>query len=203
MKSFSFSKAMVLAAPLAMLVAAQAASANLILNGDFSANASSYVVPNGNNGLSNTAKTETNPSTQSDWIGTTNTGVNGADVGWTSGSKTPFGPSSVSGVTDFAWIHFQSSLYQSFTVTPGTTYTVTYLDAAQAGNYSTTNLVATLTAYVYDGTTTGSKGTLLNSNSTIPSNLAFNTESFNFTAGTSTTDTLFFSTVIVPTHNEA
>ena len=140
-----------------------------------------------------------NPVAPTSWAGgSTNAGINGADVTWssTSGSKTSFGPSSVPGGTDFAWIHFKSSLYQSFTVTPGATYTVTYLDAAQAG----TSSVATLTAYALNGNVTSvTSGNQLASNVTTPSPSSFNTETFNFTAGTAsadTTATLLFQTSV-------
>ncbi len=185
MKSVIFSKAMVLAAPLAMLVAAQAANANLILNGDFSANASSYTVSPGQDGRSGI-----NPASPTDWTGGSNAGINGSDVGWTSGSKTPNGPASVTGVTDFAFISFNDSLRQTFAVTPGATYTVTYLDASRSGS----NPIPTLDAYVFDGAVTKVSGsTQLALNSTTPSTSGFNTETFNFTAGTSTTDTLYFT----------
>ncbi len=194
MKSITFSTAMVLAAPLALLVTAQAANANLILNGDFSANASAYVNSPGKNSQSTTAGT--NPSSPTDWTGGTNAGVEGADVGW-SGDKTPRGPSSVAGVTDFAFISFNDSFRQSFTVTPGATYTVTYMDASQ----TTKSTIPTLEAYVLDGSVTSPTGaTQLALNSTNPADTGFQAESFNFTAGTSSTDTIFFTTAHTTTN---
>ncbi len=194
MKSITFSTAMVLAAPLALLVTAQAANANLILNGDFSANASSYVVYPGNDSKkSSTAAT--NPASPTGWAGSTNDGVQGTDVGFT--PKTSFSPTSVNGVTDYAFIHFASTLSQSFTVTPGATYTVTYMDASQ----TTKSTIPTLEAYVLDGSVTSPTGaTQLALNSTNPADTGFQAESFNFTAGTSSTDTIFFTTAHTTTN---
>ena len=190
MKSIMFSTAMVLAAPLAMLVAAQAANANIIVNGDFSANASSYVVYPGNDGKSSTAGT--NPASPTGWAGSTNDGVQGTDVGFT--PKTPFAPSSLGTVVDYAFIHFQSSLYQSFTVTPGATYTVSFMAASQSGQAA-----PTLTAYALDGTTTSKTNPLASKSPTL-SSTSFDPVSFNFTAGTASTDTLLFAT---STNNDA
>ena len=188
MKSITFSTAMVLAAPLALLVTAQAANANIIVNGDFSANASSYVVYPGNDSKKSSTAGTTNPASPTGWAGGSNDGVQGADVGFT--PKTPFAPSSLSGVTDYAFIHFQSALSQSFTVTPGATYTVSFEAALQSGNTPTT-----LTAYVLNGKTTSETNPLA-SNSPTLSEASFSLVSFNFTAGTASTDTLDFVTSV-------
>ncbi len=159
-------------------------NANIIVNGDFSANASSYVVYPGNDSKKSSTAV-TNPASPTGWAGSTNDGVQGTDVGFT--PKTSFSPTSVNGVTDYAFIHFASTLSQSFTVTPGATYTVSFEAASQSGQTP-----PTLTAYVLDGTT--SKTNPLASNSPTLSSASFNPVSFNFTAGTASTDTLLFET---------
>ncbi len=137
MKSVIFSKAMVLAAPLAMLVAAQAANANLILNGDFSDNASAY---NSNYGYDNTGQTgNTNPTNPTDWtLGTGGaTGINGTDtkIGSTANVFGPAHPTELNGVmgmiADYAFGQNGGSLEQTFSVTAGTTYEITYDAAAR------------------------------------------------------------------------
>ncbi len=177
----------VLVAVADVLAATSSAQANLITNGDFSANASSYTAWPGYDG------TVGNPSAPAGWTdnggsGVGHGGVNGVDAVLTGGSPTaPFGPSSQESSPTMDWGFLQTStqaLYQAFTVTSGQTYQVSYLDASRAGETGTT-----LRTYILSGSL---GGTQLATNSTLPGNVSFQAESFTFTADSNTTDYIVF-----------
>ena len=129
------------------------ASANLITNGDFSANASSFV---GWPGYANWTATDygggTNPGI-SGWILNTafGAGVNGKDTFGNYPSPSPivaFGPSAQVANPDRNWVFLQSAgtaVYQYINVTPGVEYTVSFEAAGRAGDS------AQGSAYAYDG----------------------------------------------------
>ncbi len=118
-------------AGLAMLSAANA-QANMILNGDFSANASSYTTFPGYS----TSGYQTSPYGPTDWtISGITVGVNGPDTGFYASQGEPFAPSSTTGVRDFAYIQNQNFyIYQAVATTAGQTYTLNYAGAARAGD---------------------------------------------------------------------
>ena len=137
----------------ALGLAAGTASANLVTNGDFSANASSY---GGYVGYS-AGFTPTNPSAPTGWSITPNypIGVNGPDTGFYAGHGSPFAPGSASGVRDFAflqdWADWNGTVYSNSTIdqvistTAGQVYTLSYLAAQGGGDTS-----ATMEALVLD-----------------------------------------------------
>jgi hypothetical protein len=122
-------------ASLAMLSAGNA-QANLILNGDFSANASSYTTFPG-------YSSSPNPSNPADWVvsAPANAGVNGPDTGFYASQGEPFAPASTTGVTDFAFMQ-GGQIFQTVTTTAGQAYTLTYDAGARSGTPSTLNTVA-------------------------------------------------------------
>ena len=144
----------------AMALTTAAAEANLVTNGDFSANASSYVTYPGyspGGGASGS-----NPLTPTGWsiAGTPEpvVGVNGPDTGFYASNGEPFAPSSTTGVRDFAFmqdtsIYTNVSISQLISTVAGQTYTLTYAAAQRSGDSS-----ASMQALVLDAT---------NSNSTI------------------------------------
>jgi hypothetical protein len=158
MKSMILSKAVVLAAPLAMLVGAQVANANLILNGDFSANASSFTT---DNGYDNTGQSgNTNPLNPTDWtqILPGGPGVNGTDT-----KLNTFGPANPTeldgvkgGIVDYAFLQNFGGFEQTFSVTAGTTYKITYDAAArnQSTSIGTSKVPAGIVATVIDPNST-------------------------------------------------
>jgi hypothetical protein len=169
-------------AAMAVAATATAASAAMITNGNFAGNASSYNTWPGYDGSSG------NPGAPQDWGNNNNTaGVNGVDTGFYHASGAPFSPQTFTG--DFAFLqNAGTALYAYFTVTPGQTYTITYQDALRYDDpASTSGLV--LSAYVENGTI-GSP--TLFTNNTTPGSTGFQNESFTYTAGTSTTDTIVF-----------
>ena len=137
-----------LAAAVIASLTAGAASANLITNGNFSANASSYVTYPGyspGGGASGS-----NPATPSGWniAGTPSpvVGVNGPDTS----VGTPFAPASTAGVRDFAFmqdtsIYSSVSISQTISTVAGQLYALSYV-AAQRSNDPN----ATLEALVLD-----------------------------------------------------
>ncbi len=177
----------VVAAALGVAALAAAASATPILaNGDFSGNASSYTASPGYDGAAG------NPAVPLQWGYNNNAGgVNGTDTGFYSTSGAPFAPASFTG--DFAFLqNFGTALYAYFNVTPGQTYTVTYEDANRNGNVNNSSggsVLGTLNAYVEDGPV-GSP--VLFTNTTNPGNTGFQSESFTYTAGSSTQDAIVF-----------
>jgi hypothetical protein len=135
------------------------ASANLIVNGDFSATASAFTGWPGYinwDAASANLGTGTNPTSISGWIhnGTGNTGVNGKDTlsDYPGPSLSPivaFGPSVQQASPDRNWAFLQSggaAIFQVINVTPGVEYTVSF-DAA--GRFGSPALGA---AYAYNGT---------------------------------------------------
>ncbi|MDA8375576.1 MAG: DUF642 domain-containing protein [Planctomycetia bacterium] len=122
-------------ASLAMLSAGNA-QANLILNGDFSANASSYTNFPG-------YSTSPNPASPTDWVVDTpaSEGVNGPDTGFYAVNGSPFAPASTTGVNDFAFMQ-GGQIFQTVTTTAGQAYTLTYDAGARSGTPSTLNTVA-------------------------------------------------------------
>jgi len=165
------------------LLAAGNAQASMILNGDFSGNASSYITSPGYNSPMSSG----NPANPTDWIANNkgnNSGVNGINT--TTGN--PFGPSSQQGnsaTMDWAFLqNTTTALYQSFGVTPGQSYVVSYLDAARGGETG-----SALRVYVEGG---GTFGPVLGSNQTTPGNVSFQKESFTFTADANLTDVIIF-----------
>jgi hypothetical protein len=171
--------AAVAVAGLAMLSAGNA-QANLIQNGDFSANAGSFATFPGYCGAGS------NAGSPLDWANNNgNSGINGPGTG---GWGEPFSPSTAPSF-DFAFLQVNSSsnvgtaLYTYFNVTPGQNYTVTYMDAARSGDTGT----------LYTSVENGGIGSpVMASNTTTPSDTAFQQESFNYTAGTSTQDAIIF-----------
>ncbi len=111
------------------LLSAGKAQANMILNGDFSANASSYTSWPG-------YSASPNPSSPTDWtINNVTVGVNGPDTGFYATNGEPFAPTSTAGVNDFAFIQNQNSyLFQTVATTVGQSYSLTYDAAARAGD---------------------------------------------------------------------
>lgn len=112
------------------------AQANLILNGDFSANAGSYTVFPGYSGNGN-------PASPTDWVVGTpaSEGVNGPDTGFYAVNGSPFAPASTTGVNDFAFMQ-GGEILQTVTTTAGQAYTLTYDAGARSGTPSTLNTVA-------------------------------------------------------------
>ncbi len=103
-----------------------AAAANIINNGDFSANAELYTLSPG-------YSVGPNPAVPAGWRNDSNShaGVNGADT--TTGS--PFAPERMAGVRDFAFLQSTgTALSQSVATTAGKTYTLTYAAAARGSD---------------------------------------------------------------------
>ena len=109
--------------------------ANLIQNGDFSANAAAYTASpgTGRNG---------NPTAPTGWTfsSATYSGVNGPDTGfYGSSGYQPFAPTSTAGVRDFAFLQYGAmSIAQTISTTAGESYTLSYAAAGRAGGPSTT-----------------------------------------------------------------
>ena len=167
------------AAALSMLVAGNA-HANLILNGNFSANASSYTVwP----GYPNTP----NPPAPTDWTVTyvSGIGINGPDTGFYSNPPSgqlaePFAPSSTAGVRDFVFMNGpptgypQSFISQTVATVPGQAYTLTY-EAAGTANVTP---IGVLTVVAEDT----KNNTQLATQTPAITDTAFNTFTLGFTA---------------------
>lgn len=118
------------------MFAAGNAQANMVLNGDFSANASSYTTFPGYSSSPNpTAPTDWNISYTANGATGGNAGVNGTDTGFYASQGTPFAPSSTAGVTDFLFMQGAAnipSVSQTVATTAGQTYTLSYAGAARA-----------------------------------------------------------------------
>ncbi|MDA8375994.1 MAG: DUF642 domain-containing protein [Planctomycetia bacterium] len=149
----SVSRGFILTAAAAMTVTAIImftvgnARANLILNGDFSANASSYTTwP----GYSSATGNPANPTdwTATDTLGNTTgglSGINGTDTGFYSNppsgqSPEPFAPISTDGITDFLFLQGGAVtggglpiVSQTVATTAGQAYTLNYAGAARSG----------------------------------------------------------------------
>ena len=135
-RGISLAAAALAAAGLTML-AAGTAQANLILNGDFSANASSYTTSPGYSA----APYQTSPYGPTDWTvnaggsgSSAAMGVNGPGTGfYGSASYEPFAPTSAAGVGDFAFIQTQTNnLSQTVATAAGQAYTLSYAGAQRA-----------------------------------------------------------------------
>ena len=133
-----FTKSLVAALALAATVVAlgsavHPASANLITNWDFSANASKYTTYPGYD------STSPNPSNPKGWLvagaGVNgHSGVNGPDTGF---SGEPFAPASTTGVADFAFLqHPGEFISQGVATAKGHAYTLAFDGAARNGNSS-------------------------------------------------------------------
>ncbi len=128
------------------------ASANLITNGDFSANASSFVAWPGY--LSWITDSGSNPAAITGWStnGVFGIGLNGKDTASTIapiGPIVPFGPTDQLTTPTVNWAFIQGSggaILQVINVTPNVEYTASFLAAGRPGNPGLGS------AYVYDGT---------------------------------------------------
>lgn len=149
----SVSRGFILTAAAAMTVTAIImftvgnARANLILNGDFSANASSYTTWPGYSSATG------NPTNPTDWtatytLGNTTggqSGINGTNTGFYSNppsgqSPEPFAPVSTAGITDFLFLQGGAVtggglpiVSQTVATTAGQAYTLNYAGAARSG----------------------------------------------------------------------
>ena len=144
--------AFLMAATVALSVA-DSASANLIVNGDFSANASSFTGWPGYASWTSTFDGQANPAI-SGWnmnSAAPSSGVNGKDTFSTFGTPGPivaFGPSGQQAAPDRNWAFLQGNgvaILQVINVTPGVEYTVSFEAAGRAGDS------AQGSAYAYDG----------------------------------------------------
>ena len=126
--------AVVVGAALAGLVYPSMAQANMITNGDFSANAAAYTTFPG-------YSSSPNPADPTGWTGVN--GVNGPDTGFypTTSNNLPFSPApngTINGnLPDFVFMQSPSAyLSQTVPTTAGQAYTLTYYGAARAGETS-------------------------------------------------------------------
>ena len=116
------------------LLSAGNARANMLANGDFSANAAAYTAYPG-------YSTSPNPSNPTDWLigglssSLNNAGVNGIDTGF-AGQGEPFAPSS-SDMADMAFLQGQgTSISQTTTTIAGRAYKLNFNAAARQGEAS-------------------------------------------------------------------
>jgi hypothetical protein len=157
------------------------ASANLITNGNFSANANQFVVfP----GLASSVPgaPEGNPVSIPGWTwnGTPNFGVNGISTG-TSAPIGIYGPSSQQSNPDRNWVLLQgngAAVFQVFNVTPGVQHTVSFEAATRDGEVGEDGKVIFGLAQIYDG---ASGAFLTQATPKAYSNVAFEAASFTFT----------------------
>jgi hypothetical protein len=174
------------AAALAVGMMTTSAWANLVTNGDFSENASSYSTYPGYS--SNT--TSTNPANPTDWTITGQVGVNGPDTGFYATNGSPFGPSNDSGVTDFAFMQNASlttaaSLEQTIVTAIGQAYTLTYVAAQRVAN---TN-AAKIETFVKDASNNA-----IATQTPVISNGSFTALTLNFIATSTSTEIAFENT---------
>ena len=188
-KMFGVGAAALLAAAIISLTAGTA-SANLVTNGDFSANASSY---NSSPGYSpgTAAPPGTNPAAPTGWTVSGVVGVNGPDVTFT--PQEPFAPGGTSGVRDFAFMqdasgYTDSAISQVISTISGQMYTLSYV-AAQRGT-SLTNSSATMETLVIDAIS----NTLIASQAPLISTSSFTANSLTFTATSTLTEISFENT---------
>ncbi|MGC8552927.1 MAG: PEP-CTERM sorting domain-containing protein [Phycisphaerae bacterium] len=144
------------AAAVATLVGSQVANANLISNGNFATNASSYTTDYGYDYNAQTGNT--NPANPTDWSPVSTGGVNGTNT-----SYQTFGPSSPtelngtsSTIADYAFVQDGGGFTQTFSVVAGTTYSLTYDAAArnQSSSIGTSTAPAGIIATVTDPNST-------------------------------------------------
>ena len=140
--SRGFSPATAALAAVACVGLAGTASANLITNGDFSANASAYInYPGYSNYYSN-------PSNPTGWtINSASAGVSGPDTGY---SGQPFAPTSTAGVRDFEFSQNQGTfISQDVATAAGRAYTLAFDGAARANE--TTDVLEVILTDVASG----------------------------------------------------
>ena len=180
------------AAAIAILgLSSQEARANLINNGDFSANAGSYVTYPGYS--SNFLPSDpSNPTSPTGWTITAGypVGLNGSGTPFTSGSSIPFAPSSMSGVIDFAFMqdasgYTGSAISQAIATVLGQTYTLSYVAAQRSSDPN-----ATMETLVNNAITSS---LIVSQNPTI-STSGFTANSLTFTAASSSTQIVFENT---------
>lgn len=183
----------------AALFAGGNAQANLIQNGDFSANASSYTVWPGN---SSQASNNANPAAPTDWSvlytsGPTTggqMGINGPDTGFYSNPPSgqtaePFAPTTP-GTSDFAFLQGAlgvPSISQTVATTAGQAYSLSYEGAARSGETNDV-LDVVLTDMVNNTQITQQVPTISNS--------VFATFTLNFTAPSASTEVTFANDTI-------
>lgn len=110
-------------------------SANVVTNGDFSANAAAYTVSPGTGRGGN-------PTAPTGWAfsSASYSGINGPDTGfYGSAGYQPFAPASTVGVGDFAFLQYGTmSITQTISTTAGEPYTLSYAAAGRVDGPSTT-----------------------------------------------------------------
>ncbi len=175
-----------------VFIGAGAAHANLIANGNFQANAADFGYPGQQTFGGAGPNGGPNPYI-SDWATTgtpTLVGLNGSTVNFTS---TYSEPTSLAGVTDFAFIYNIATLSQTVATTAGQEYTLAY-DAAIAQGTTTEGSLVT---GVYNASLSG---TLLNSQSfSLTDSLSassFNPYQLSFTATSASTVVAFSNTSV-------
>lgn len=164
------------------------ASANLITNGNFSANAADFGYP-GQQGYGGAGPNGAPNPDIADWSFTpgpaADYGINGDTVNY---SSLYTAPESTQNIGDWAFIIYSgSTLYQAASTAPGATYTLTLDAAAPYGDGG----LQQLTASAIDGSLTGTSD---GSTTVTPSDQEFNSYSLTFTARSDTT-VIAFETV--------
>ena len=129
------------------LIPFNAAAANLIVNGDFAANAARYTAYPG-------YSAGPNPTAPAGWNDDSNShvGVNGPDTADAVG--TPFAPANTTGVRDFAFLQSAgTAISQTVVTTAGAAYTLTYAVAARGSDVAANkdNLEVSITNAATDG----------------------------------------------------
>ena len=191
-KMFGVAAAAFMAAAVVSLTAGTA-SANLVTNGDFSANAGSY----GTNPGYSAGFTAANPAAPTGWSITLNypIGINGPDTGFYASNGSPFAPGNVSGVRDFAFlqdatggngtVYTNSAIFQAISTISGQMYTLSYVAAQRLTNSS-----ATMETLVIDAIS----NTLIASQAPLISTSSFTANSLTFTATSTFTEISFENT---------
>jgi hypothetical protein len=193
-----------------LIGSARNASADIITNGDFSANASSFVQYNGYFGEAGNTGPK-NPTTIPGWVVNTalnnsgnavvtNGGVDGPGIPAT--SDTDFDPRGYSaappagtGTDPDTYLFLQNPgnyIYQNLTLAPLTTYTVSYLESSRSGNSPTGEVSITDDGLLFLQTSQSEENT---------GTTDFQPYSFTFTTGTDVSDaeiTLANTTPVVP-----
>ena len=158
------------------------ASANMITNGDFSANAAAYTAAPGTG-------RGTNPTAPTGWAFSSAgySGINGPDTGfYGSSSYQPFAPTSTAGVRDFAFLQYDAmTLAQTIPTTGGEVYTLSYAAAGRAGGPSTTMEVIL---------TDATSSTQIITQTPAITDAAFNNFTLNFAATSGSTTLEFLNT---------
>ncbi len=177
----------------ALTAGAGAAHANLIVNGNFSANASSYTVYPG-------YSRATNPSVPTGWTtggggySVSYSGVNGPDTGFFATQGSPFAPSSTTGVNDFSFMqHPGVYISQTTTTAVGQSYTLTF-DAAQ--RYFDSNSVLEVIV------TNATNGNQIATSTPTINNTSFAPFSLNFTAASGSTGIEFLNNSVLTGSND-